>query len=117
MKKVYYLSTCDTCARIMSQVPQIEEWDKVDIKSENISAEDLDLIAKESGGYEAVFSKRARKFRGEGWNEKELSEQDYRGLILKEYTFLKRPVFLIDDHVFVGNSKKTVSALLEYIQI
>lgn len=100
----------------MSQVPNIEEWERIDIKSENISAEDLDLIAKKSGTYEAVFSKRARKFRSEGWNEKQLSEQDYRGLILKEYTFLKRPVFLIDDQVFVGNSKKTVSALLEYIR-
>jgi len=99
----------------MSQVPNIDDWEQVDIKSQNISEEDLDRIADASGGYETVFSKRARKFRSEGWNTKELTEQEYRSLILKEYTFLKRPVFLTDDQVFVGNSKKTVAALLEYL--
>ena len=115
MKKVYYLSTCDTCARIMSQVPNLEEWEKVDIKVVNIITDDVDQIAEISGGYEAVFSKRARKFRSEGWNQKELTEQDFRKLILEEYTFLKRPVFLIDDQAFVGNNKKTVAALLDYL--
>lgn len=115
MKKVYYLSTCDTCARIMNQVSDIDSWEKVDIKTSNISEADLDLIAASKGSYEGVFSKRARKFRGEGWNEKTLSEQDYKKLILNEYTFLQRPVFLIDDRVFVGNSKKTTQALLDYL--
>lgn len=60
-----------------------------------------------------MFSKRARKFRGEGWHEKKLTDKDYRKLILSEYTFLKRPVFFVDDKVYIGNSKKVVNQLIE----
>lgn len=50
------------------------------------------------------------KYRSLGLNEKELTEEEYKNLILEEYTFLKRPVIVVDDAVFVGNSKKTVEA-------
>jgi arsenate reductase len=40
-----------------------------------------------------------------------LSEADYRQFILNEYTFLKRPVFIIDDDIFIGNSKKVIEKL------
>jgi arsenate reductase len=43
--------------------------------------------------------------------DKSLSEKDYRQYILDEYTFLKRPVVIIDDKIFVGSEKKTVAAL------
>ena len=112
MKKVYYLSTCDTCKRIMQQVGDLDSWEQVDIKKNNISAKDLDIIAEKSGGYEAVFSKRSRKYRAQNLHEQTLQEQDYRRLILEEYTFLKRPVWITDDQVFVGNSKKVVTDLL-----
>jgi len=48
-----------------------------------------------------------------GLKEKTLSEQDYRQLILDEYTFLKRPVIIIDDQIFVGNAKKEVESAKE----
>ena len=63
-----------------------------------------------SGSYESLFSRRAILFRQRGLHEKELSEKDYRDLILEHYTFLKRPVVLVDDTIFVGNAKKTVEA-------
>jgi len=115
MKRVYFLSSCSTCARIMDQVPDLESWEQIDIKESNILSKDLDLIARQSGGYEAVFSKRARKYRGEGHHEKNLSEKDFRQLILKEYTFLKRPVWIDGSTVFVGNSKKVVNDLLAHV--
>ncbi len=114
MKKVYYLSTCDTCTRIMNQVPGIESFEKIDITKTSISEVDLDKAAELSRGYEQIFSKRARKFRGEGHHERKLSEQDSRSLMLQEYTFLKRPFFFVDKEVFVGNSKKVVAALIDY---
>ncbi len=113
-KKVYHLSTCNTCQKIMAQVYDLSSFEQIDIKKKNISAKDLDFIAKKAGGYEQVFSRRAMKFRSEGWNEKELSEEDYRKLILQEYTFLKRPVFIIGKEVFVGNAKSNVLALVEF---
>jgi len=40
----------------------------------------------------------------------QLNEKDYRKYILLEYTFLKRPVIIVDNEIFIGNSKKTVAA-------
>jgi len=81
-----------------------------DIKVKNISAKALDAIKEKVGSYEALFSKRAMKYRSMGLNEMSLSEKDFRKYILEEYTFLKRPFILIDDEVFIGNSKKVVAA-------
>ena len=39
------------------------------------------------------------------------TENDYRKLIQEEYTFLKRPVFIVDNQIFIGNSKKVIEAL------
>ena len=61
-----------------------------------------------AGSYEALFSRRSRKYRPMGLHERELSEEDYKKLILEEYTFLKRPVVVIDGEAFAGNSKKAV---------
>jgi len=114
-KKVYHLATCNTCQKIMAQVPGIEDFEQINIKEKNISAKDLDFIAKNQGGYEQVFSRRAMKFRSQGWNEKTLTEKDYRKLILEEYTFLKRPVFIVGDDVYAGNKKATVADLIERV--
>ena len=116
MRKVYHLSSCTTCQRILKGLPQRDTFTEIDIKVNSIAAKDLDIAAKASGSYEAVFSKRAMKYRGQGLHEQQLSEDDFRRLILEEYTFLKRPVFFVDDHIFVGNSKKVVAALYEYLQ-
>ena len=97
----------------MGQINSIDTFEKIDIKVNNIDGQALDQAADFAGGYEQVFSKRARKFRSEGWNEKELSDKDYRKLILAEYTFLKRPVFFVDEKVYIGNSKKVVNQLIE----
>ena len=66
-----------------------------------------------SGSYESLFSKRAQLYRKRGLNEQALTEEDYKNLILEHYTFLKRPVMIVNDQIFVGNSKKVVAAALE----
>lgn len=81
-----------------------------DIKTDRITEEQLEAMAEKTGSYEALFSRRAMKFRGMGLHEKTLGEKDYKRLILEEYTFLKRPVIWIDGDLFVGNSKKVVAA-------
>lgn len=81
-----------------------------DIKEKNIDATTLDWIKDKVGSYEALFSKRAIKFRSMGLHEMNLSEQDYRRLMLEEYTFLKRPFMINGEDVFIGNAKKDVEA-------
>ncbi len=111
MRKIHHLSTCDTNQRIIKELGLKEkDFEFQDIKADNISAEELDVAKEKIGSYEALFSKRAMKFRSMGLNEMNLTEADYRKYILQEYTFLKRPFIWIGDEVFVGNAKKTVEA-------
>jgi len=93
----------------------LEGFSKQDIKTEAITADQLTEMHALAGSYESLFSKVARKYRALGLNEMNLSEDDFRKHILEEYTFLKRPVFLVDDQIFIGNSKKTVAALDELL--
>ena len=110
MRKIWYLSSCSTCAAIIKALGGLEGFEKQDIKQANISAKDLDWLKEKMGTYEALFSRRALKFREWGLHEKKLAEQDYRDYILQEYTFLKRPVIVDGGDVFVGNTKAVVEA-------
>lgn len=111
-KKIYCLSTCSTCKAILHEIGARKAgFDLQDIKNEKISASQIEDMKELSGSYEALFSKRAQKYKERGLKDKKLSEDDYRGLILEEYTFLKRPVVIIGSAIFIGSEKKTVDAL------
>lgn len=110
MKKIFYLSTCDTCKRIIDELGLKKKgFEFQDIKTEKITEEQLDEIKKKTGSYEALFSKIARKYKELKLNEKKLTEAEMKQFILDEYTFLKRPVILINNKIFVGNSKSTIA--------
>jgi len=113
MKKVYYLGTCDTCARILKEtgLDKRKDFTKQDIKTEKITPAQIDEMAKMAGGYEPLFSRVALKYRAMGLNNMTLTEKDYRKYILEEYTFLKRPVIIIGGKIFVGNSKTNIAAV------
>ena len=109
MKKVYYLSSCSTCARILTSLKLKEKkFELQDIKTEKISPAQLEQMKKLAGSYEALFSRVALKYKI--LDPKPSTESEYKKLILEEYTFLKRPVIIIDDKIFIGNSKKNVEA-------
>lgn len=116
MKKVYHLGSCATCQRILNTLAPLEGVVLQDLKTEPITPEQLDALAALSGSYAALFSKRARLYRQKGLHEKELSEADYKNLILEHYTFLKRPVVVVDKHIFIGSAKKVVQAAKEALQ-
>ena len=112
MKKIYHLSTCDTTQNILKEVEAVKKGaDLQDIKTEKITPEQLDEMKKLAGSYEALFSRRALKYKSMGLNKKKLTEEDYRNLILQEYTFLKRPVAIINNQIFVGNAPSMVQKL------
>jgi arsenate reductase len=110
MKKIYHLSSCTTCQRILKELKPSRQYILQDIKTEPLTAAQLDEMKSMAGSYEALFSRIALKYRSLGLNKIELTENDYRQYILKEYTFLKRPVIIIDDLIFIGNSKKNIAA-------
>jgi arsenate reductase len=91
-------------------------FDMQDIKFEKITPAQLEEMKKMAGNYEALFSRRALKYKEWKLKDKQLTEKDYRQYILDEYTFLKRPVVFIDDKIFVGSEKKTVANLKKELQ-
>ncbi len=113
--KIYHLSTCDTCQRIIKELELPKGFEFQDIKTEAITPSQVEEMKALSGSYEALFSKRARLYRQRGLHEKQLSETDFKNLILEQYTFLKRPVVLFNNQIFVGNSKKVVEAAKQAI--
>ncbi|MEN0047244.1 MAG: ArsC/Spx/MgsR family protein [Bacteroidota bacterium] len=116
MMKIFFLDTCNTCQRIIKEIDHEDQFEYQNIKADPISEKDLDDFKERVGSYEALFNRRAMKYRQMGLNKETLSEADYRRLILGEYTFLKRPVIVIDDDIFVGNAKKTVAAAKEKLE-
>jgi len=106
MKKAYYLSTCDTCKRILKELNLSSDWSLQEIKTDKITISQLEEMREMTDSYESLLNKRARKlseFKGQ-----ELSEDKLKSMILEEYTFLKRPVFILDNQIFIGNSKKVI---------
>lgn len=114
MKKVYFLQTCDTCRRILKEV-NLEGFERQEVKANPVTANQLEEMYKLSGSYEALFNRRAKLYISMDLKNQELSETDYKQFLLQEYTFLKRPVFILDNEIFIGNSKKIIASLKERI--
>jgi arsenate reductase (glutaredoxin) len=110
MNKVYFLKTCSTCTRILSGL-NLDGFEKIEIKSQGISLDQLNEMEQLSGSYESLFSKSSMKYKSLGLKDQILKEEDFKKYILEEYTFLKRPVFIIDNEIFIGNSKSVVEQL------
>lgn len=111
MKRIYHLSTCDTCRKILAQI-DTEGVELINLREQNISKEDLQTMHKYTKSYEALFNKRAQKLKDMPEDQKPVKETDFKKYILKEYTFLKRPAAILDDLVIVGNDKGSVDALV-----
>ncbi|MCD8414109.1 arsenate reductase [Tenacibaculum dicentrarchi] len=110
MKKVYFLQTCDTCKRILKEV-NIKGFEKQEIKTNNLTVSQLEEMRKLTDSYESLFNKRARLYKEKDLKNKDITEAEYRDFILEEYTFLKRPVFILEDKIFIGNSKKVIEVV------
>jgi arsenate reductase len=90
-------------------------FEKQDIKTNPLTEQQLEELYKMAGSYESLFSKRARKYKALGLKDKKLSEDDFKHYLLSDYTFLKRPVIIVDDKIFIGNSPKVVEGAKKLI--
>lgn len=113
MKKVFYLKTCDTCKRIMSEF-DLTGFDLREIKSNPISVEELEQLRTFTSSYEDLLNKRSQKYKL--IKNKNLSEEQLKKEILQEYTYLKRPIFQFTEKVFIGNSKKGIAELKSFVE-
>ena len=116
MKKLYYLSSCSTCKRILKQWDLPRDFALQDVKSNPLTIEDLAQMHRRSGSYEALFSRRAKLFQERQLAKEALDETRYKALLLEHYTFLKRPVLIWNDEIFIGSAKATVDRATKTIQ-
>jgi arsenate reductase len=112
MNRVFTLYTCDTSRRILAKL-DLEGFEIIDIKKHGIEPEQLEEMKALAGSYQSLFSRRSRSYAKQGLKNKVLSESDYRQLILSDYTFLKRPVIVLSDKIYIGNQKKNVELLIK----
>lgn len=84
-----------------------------DLKQNPLNEQEIDALRKLSGSYESLFSRTAQRYKELGLKDKQLGEADFKKYLNEHYTFLKRPVFVIDGRIFIGNKKETVAAVID----
>lgn len=100
----------------MKELNLSEEFIQQDIKKEPLSENDLTQLYKLSGSYEALTNKRAKMYSQQKLKDTDLQESDFKKLLLDHYTFLKRPVLINEDDIFIGNSKIIVASAKESLK-
>ncbi|MBC7440439.1 MAG: arsenate reductase [Flavobacterium sp.] len=113
MNKVYYLASCDTCRKIIKSLPKDNNLVFHDIKQNPISSDELEEMKSLSGSYESLFSKKSQLYKSLDLKNKSLNEEDYKKYLLEHYTFLSRPVFIINDKIFIGNSQQNILQVMK----
>ncbi len=113
MNKIYYLASCDTCRKIIKSLPKDHNLVFHDIKQDPITLEELEEMHRLSGSYEALFSKKAQLYKSMDLKNKSLTEDDFKKYILEHYTFLSRPVFIIDGKIYIGNSQQNMLQVMK----
>ena len=108
MNKIYYLASCDTCRKIIKGLPKDNDLAFHDIKQNPITETELEEMHRLAGSYEALFSKKAQLYKSMDLKNKSLTEADYKKYILEHYTFLSRPVFIIDEKIYIGNTQQNI---------
>lgn len=115
MQTFFYLKSCSTCKRILDELNLPETVTLQNIKTNAITEAQLEVLKNLAGSYEALFSKRATLYKERYLKNKTLTENDFKSLILEHYTFLSRPVLVMDNTIFVGNSKKNIEAAKAFL--
>ena len=115
MNKIYYLASCDTCRKIIKSLPKTATLTFIDIRQNPLTETDLEELYALSGSYEALFSRKAQLYKSLGLKEKNLTEVDYKNYLLEHYTFLSRPVFIINQKIYIGNSPKNIHEVIQVL--
>lgn len=113
MDKIYYLASCDTCRKIIKSLPKNHKLSFHDIRENPITLEELDKMHELAGSYEALFSKKAQLYKSMGLKNQSLTEDDYKKFLLEHYTFLSRPVFIIRDKIYIGNTQQNMLQVMK----
>ena len=92
MKKIYYLGNCTSCQAIIKDTG-INNKDFVmqDIKFEKITPVQLEEMKNMTGSFEALFSRRALKYKELGLKDKQLTGKKLPELYIERVYLSKAP--------------------------
>ena len=111
----FYMSNCSTCKRILNELSLPDDVALIDIKKEPLTPLMLEELYQLIGGYETLINKRAQLFKKQNIDPQNLSESIAKDLLLDHYTFLKRPVLVYREKIFVGNWKSELAAAKKWL--
>jgi arsenate reductase len=109
---IYYLPSCDTCRKIVKSISPKATLLYHDIKQDPLTETQLQELQALAGSYEALFSRKAQLYKAYNLKNQTLTEADYKKYLLEHYTFLARPVFVIQDQIYIGNKPEIVAKAL-----
>ena len=106
----YYLKSCDTCRRILKKLSLPDSVTLINIKENPLNKDQLATLYSQTNSYTALFNSRTQLLRKRELKVSELSEETMRDLLLEHYSFLKRPVLIYHDKLFIGNAPAIIAA-------
>jgi arsenate reductase (glutaredoxin) len=112
--EVYGLPHCSTCQKALALLAErgVAVRSFRDLKAEPLSRAEVERLAERVGGADALFSRRALKYRLMGLHERVLGDDDLLRLMTEEYTFITRPVIVRGARATAGMAPRRIEALL-----
>ena len=112
--EMYGLPYCTTCQKAVQylEAKGVTIRSFRNLKEKPLSQDEVRGLAAKVGGVQALFSKRAMKYRAMGLHEREVPEDEMVRLMTEEYTFITRPVIVRGDRATAGFSAKRVDELV-----
>ncbi len=104
----YWSPNCTTCQKAKRRLERhrVSVTKFRDIKEEPLEREEVEKLVKMLGGASELFSRRAVKYREMKLNERDLSDAEMIDLMTTDYTFLKRPILVVNGQATAGYFEK-----------
>ena len=115
MNTYIYLSTCNTCMRILKELNLPKGTKLQDVKHQPINQAQFEALYGVTQSYEQLINKRSRLLQALNKAGKTLDEMGYKQLLETEYSCLKRPILHWENNFYLGNAKKTVTAMQQAV--
>tara|TARA_Y100000768_G_C23411980_1_gene422148 strand:- start:122 stop:463 length:342 start_codon:yes stop_codon:yes gene_type:complete len=109
MNQFIYLSTCDTCKRILKDVNLPKNITLRDIKKTPLKPNELKSFKNIAGTFRSLLNNRAQKLKNV--DKSILSEEKIFSLLKEHYSYLKRPILYFNGQLLIGNSKKIIEEI------
>ena len=116
MNTYIYLSTCNTCMRILKELNLPKGTKLQDVKHQPINQAQLEALYGVTQSYEQLINKRSRVLQALNKAGKTLDENGLQTAIEKRNIAASNvPILHWENNFYLGNAKKTVAAMQQAV--